>query len=41
MKNDEVVALIVLDSDDLSSFSESLQKEIEEIANFLSELFYF
>ena len=39
MKNDEVVALIDLDSDDLSSFSESLQKEIEEIANFLSELF--
>ena len=39
MKNDEVVALIDLDSDDLSSFSESLQKEIEEIANLLSELF--
>ena len=38
MKNDEVVALIDLDSDDLSSFSESLQKEIEEIANLLSEL---
>ncbi|MBO5578058.1 MAG: GAF domain-containing protein [Bacilli bacterium] len=39
MKNDEVVALIDLDSDDLSSFSDSLQKEIEEIANLLSELF--
>lgn len=39
MKNDEVVALIDLDSDELSSFSESLQKEIEEIANLLSELF--